>query len=215
VRALELEEARHGGGERQPFRIGGVDAARERVRDAGERLLAQAAPHERGQALVVVPRPPRQDQVEGHAELAAEGEQRRGRHRPRRRRRHQQEPLGQRVQAAVVHDVGAPVVLARADEPVRDPDALAERQAPRLVGDHGVGAALNDEPAAALRPDAAAESVGRLQQDDVEGGAGLRLLDEPVRGRESGDSTADHDDATAAHAARPRTSSASMRRKSG
>src|SRR5262249_6686399 len=129
--------------------------------------------------------------------------------------RHQQESLGQRLQAAVVHHVGAPVALAGADEPVGETDALAERDAPRLVRDHRVGAALDDEPAAALGSEAAAEPVGRLEQDAGGGRARLRVPAQPVRGGEAGNPASHDDDATAAHAARSRTSSASMRRKSG
>ena len=52
VLALQLEESRHGGRERQPFGVRGVDAADERIGDALERLAAEPAAHERGEALV-------------------------------------------------------------------------------------------------------------------------------------------------------------------
>ena len=52
VRALHLEEARHGRGERQALGIGGVDAADERLGDALERLAAEPAADEGGEALV-------------------------------------------------------------------------------------------------------------------------------------------------------------------
>src|SRR5439155_655758 len=40
---LELPETRHGGGERQPLRVGGVDAADERLGHAFERLAPEPA----------------------------------------------------------------------------------------------------------------------------------------------------------------------------
>ena len=74
---------------------------------------------------------------------------------------------------------------------------------------------LEHEAALAFRAEAAAEARRALEQHDVEVGAGARVLDEPVRRGEAGDASAHDHDATAAHAAWSRTTSASMRMKSG
>src|SRR6185369_13228881 len=63
VPPLELEESRHRRRQRELLRIAAVDAADERLRHALERFLAEAAAHERREALVAV-RSAWQDQVE-------------------------------------------------------------------------------------------------------------------------------------------------------
>ena len=75
VAALHLEEARHGGGEREGVGIGGVDAPDERLGHALERLAAEPAAHEGAQALIGIATP-RQHEVQRHAGLAAPGEER-------------------------------------------------------------------------------------------------------------------------------------------
>src|SRR5262249_57505963 len=126
-----------------------------------------------------------------------------------------EEAVGRGMGVRGGHRVRGGLARARADETVREPHPLAQGESPPLVGDHRVGAVLEHEAAVALRAKAAAETRGALEEHDVEGSAGARVLDEPVRRRESGDPAAHDDDAPRGHAACSRTTSASMRTKSG
>jgi hypothetical protein len=208
VAGLHLGEARHGRAQRQRFGVAGVDAARERVGDALERLGAEAASHERGQTFVGVVLPARQHEVEPHAELAREREERRADERPERRRREQQEAVRQRVEMVAARDVGAAVGLARRHEVGAEPHPLAERQRPRLVGDEGVCARLDQEAVVRDRSDRAAEARAGLEQLD-----GAASLDHAERRRDAGDAAPDDRDPR--HPAAPRTTSASMAMNAG
>ena len=176
------------------------------MRDALEGLASEAAADERADALVARPRGARQHEVERHPQLAARREQRREGERTEIRRGEQQKAVGQRRRSALVHDVRAPVRLPRADE--RDAEPLAERDGIRLLGEDRVGAGLDREARRPFGPDRAAETVVRLEQDDV----GRAALDGTVRGREPRDPPTDHGDG--GHGVL-RTTSASRRMKSG
>src|SRR5262245_27658393 len=63
--ALDLEEARHGGGQRKHVRIGSIDAGNQRLRHPLERFAPQPARDESAQALVRIT-PARQHKVHGH-----------------------------------------------------------------------------------------------------------------------------------------------------
>src|SRR5206468_4959570 len=108
----------------------------------------EAAAHEVGEALVGRVRAAREDQVERHAELPAPGEEGGGGKGPKVRRREEQEALRQRLDAAVVYDVRAPLALARADQ--RHAEALAQVHRPALLREQRIGARLDREPAASL-----------------------------------------------------------------
>ena len=54
VAPLHLDKARHRRRHAEAFRVGGVDSAGERLRDAIEHLAPEASRHERVQAFVVV-----------------------------------------------------------------------------------------------------------------------------------------------------------------
>jgi len=195
---------------RSSSRKRGVDAAGERLGHPLERLASEPAAHEVGEALVCG-RAARQDQVERHAELPAPGEEGRGDEGAKVGRREEEEAVRQRLDAAVVDHVGAPLALARADE--RHAEALAQVDGPRLLGQEGVRARLDRETVSPLGRDRAAEPVARLEEHDLAHAA----LDQPVCRREPGHAAAHHGDARAlAHAtAASATTSASMRMKSG
>src|SRR5207245_10747430 len=74
---LELGEARHGGGEAQVVRVGGVDAGDERLGDALERPSTEPSSDARAQALVGG-NPTWQHELERHPELARSGKGTRG-----------------------------------------------------------------------------------------------------------------------------------------
>src|SRR5262249_3306717 len=103
----------------------------------------------------------------------------------------------------------------RADQTIREADPLAQGEPPRLVGDHRVGAMLEQEAAVALGAEAAAETRRALEQHDVEVGAVARMLHQPVRCGEAGDASAHDHDPAPGHVVWSRTTSASMRMKSG
>ena len=184
---LQLEEPRHGGGQRQVIRVGGVDPGDQRLGDALERLVAEAAPDERAQTLVGIPAA-RQDEIERHPELARPREERRGEEGPEARRRQELKAVGQRVQPSPEHDEGATEPVVGPHQPVLDAEPPAERQRPGLLGQEGIGAALDEESVVALGPDRAAEAIGGLEEHEIDRAPALaRPLDRAVRGGESGD----------------------------
>ena len=155
---LELAEPRHRGREREIVGIGRVDPGDERLSDALERLASQSAAHEGPEALVVTGTP-RQDEIEGHAQLAAPRKQTGLDERPELRRRQELEAVGQRVETpgAPDEDLSEPIVGAH--EPVLDAEPPAECQRPRLLRKERIGACLDEESAGALGRDDAAEPV--------------------------------------------------------
>src|SRR3972149_11693104 len=87
----------------------GAGAARpgrgdERLGDLLEGRPAQAPGHEVGRALVAVAGPAREHEVEGHAELPAPGEERRGDEGAEPRRGEEKEALRQGVEPAAAGD---------------------------------------------------------------------------------------------------------------
>ena len=185
---------------RQAVGVRRVDPADQGLRDPLERLAAEPAPDEAAEALVPGGTAARQDQVEPQPELPAPGEDARRQHRPRAGRRQEEEPLRQRVEPSPAHDVGAPKAIVRPPEPGAEPDPLRERQRPRLLGDEGVRAGLEQEAVDALGADRPAQPVGRLEEDEVERpAASPGQLDQAVRRREPGDAASDDDDPERRH----------------
>ena len=84
--ALELEEARHGGGQREHVGIGRIDPRDQRLGHALQGLDAQPPGHEGPQALVGIAAS-RQDEIHRHPELAGPGEESRAKKGPEPRRR--------------------------------------------------------------------------------------------------------------------------------
>src|ERR1700724_3427080 len=78
---FHLDKARQRGVQAELLRIGGVDSAGERLRDALEDLAAEAAAHERRQALVTVAAAARNQRLDRHPRLAERGKQRASQHR--------------------------------------------------------------------------------------------------------------------------------------
>ncbi len=160
---LHLEEARHGGAEREIVGIGGVDAADQRLGDALERLAAQPPPHERAEALVGATPPRGSTRSQRHPELARPREERRREERPEARGREELEAVRQRVEPSAKRHEDAAEAVVGADQPVFHAEPAAERERPRLLGEERVGAALDEEAVAALGLDGAAEAVRLLR----------------------------------------------------
>ena len=207
VLLLEGEEPRHGRREGQAVRVRRVDPPDEWLRHPLERLPPEPPPHEAPEALVPARAPARQDHVQPESELPAPGEDARSQDRPDASGGQEQKPLGQRLEPAPAHDVRAAKAIVRPAEPRPEADALREREGPRLLGDEGVRAGLEQEPVRPLGPDGAAQAAGRFEEDEVERTRRLPgELDQPVRGREPGDAAPDHDDPERRHAPPPRRS---------
>ena len=194
VLPLHLEETRHGGRERERVGIRGVDAADERLRHALQRLAPQASAHEGAQALVGVS-PARQDEIHGHPELAAPGEERRAEQGSQPGGGQELEAVGQRMEAAVEGHEGGAEAIVGADEAVLEADPAAERQRPGLLGDEGVGPGFHEEAVTSLGLHDAAEPVTRLEQRQGDPLSALaRALHRPMGRRQPGDAAADDDE---------------------
>jgi hypothetical protein len=172
--------------------VAGVNSAHQRLDQVFVSRATQATRDEGAQALIGVA-PARQDEVEGHARLAAPGEEGRGEQRRQPGRRHHLEPLGQRMEAPAVHDEGAAVAVVGAEQARLQVEPPAERQRPGLLGDERVRAALHDESIAPLGADVAAQTVGPLEQREVQRAALLaRELHRAVRGGQPRNTSADY-----------------------
>ena len=196
---LELAEARHRRREGKVVGIGRVDAGDQRLGDPLERLAAEPPAHEGAQALVVG-HAPRQDEVEAHAELSRPGEQSRPDERTELRRRQELKSDRQRMQTPGAPHEHLPEAIVGPDQPVLDAEPLAERQRPRLVRQERIGARLDQEPAAPLGRDGAAEPLACLEQRQLQRDRSLASeLDRAVGRREPGDPTADDGELQSSH----------------
>ena len=126
VVALHIREPGHGGGQAEGFRVRGVDAADERLRDTLQDFPAQPSSHERCKALVAVMGAPGYQRFQRHAQLAAPGEHGTLQHRSDPRGGHQQEPLGEWLQRAPVNGVEFQTPLLRRNEAISEAQALTK-----------------------------------------------------------------------------------------
>ena len=164
---LHLREARHGGGERQVVRVGGVDAGDEGLRHPLERLAAEATAHECAEALVGFAAAG-QHEVERHPELARPGEQTRGHEGTQARGCEELKALRQRMERAAPDYEGAAKAIVGPHQPVFQAEPAAERERPRLLRQERVGTAFDEKVVAALGRDGAAEAIARLEHREVE-----------------------------------------------
>ncbi len=133
------------------------------------------------------------------------------------RRDHPGQAFGQRVELVAATYERAGVLRTASDELRFQAELLAEPDSTLLPREEAVGGALDHEPVDVLRQELSAETVRRLDQDDLD------LLEqglEPAGRREPRDPPADDDDSHAAAAAsqdsaRTRTRPASVETKSG
>src|SRR5207245_7559299 len=215
---LELSEPWHRRRQREIVGIGGVDSGDQRLGDALQRLAAESATYEGAQALVVA-HAPRQDEIEGHAQLARPGEETRPDERSKLRRRQELEAIRQRMQTAGAPHEHLSEAIVRRHEPVLDTEPAAERQRPRLFREERVGPRLDEESTGVAGRDGAAAPVARLDERQLELGRSLpRELDGAMRRREPGDSAANDGELYSLHRPppwTPRTRSASIATNSG
>jgi len=108
----------------------------------------------------------------------------------RRKNIHQQNgqhhPFGQGVELPPVEDVDRAQVGVRGHEALAEAELAAQGDALRLLGEHGVRPALEQEAVAGLGADHPAEEGPRLQQE-----VGDLALVEGMGGREARDAAAD------------------------
>ncbi len=203
--ALHLQE--HGEGRLHAHLLGvaGVDAGDDRLGDTRQRLAAEAAADEVGEALVGCDRrgtrpvadrdaATRQHQVEPHAQLARPAHEAAEREGDDARRHHEDDALGQLVQAAAREDEALADVLVRVEQAVADVEPARHLDRPGLLDDRRVRAALDDEPVAAHGVDLAAEARLLLEEDPVDVAAGEPGVLEGTGGAEPRHAAADHGD---------------------
>ena len=108
----------------------------------------------------------------------------------------------------------APEAIVGPDQPVLHAEPPAEGERPRLLGEEGVGPALDEKAVAPLGLDGAAQAIRALEQGQLERPAALaRQLHRPVGGRQPGEPAADDQQL---HDAGPRrTRSASIATNAG
>src|SRR6266404_3641844 len=129
-------------------------------------------------------------------------------------RRQQLKALGQRMQAAAPDHKRAPEAIVGTDQPILQPDPLAQGEGPRLLGQERVGPALDEKAVTLLGLDGAAHPVRALEHGQLERPPLLpRPLPRAVGRGQPGDPRADDDEP---HRSVTRsTRSASMAMKSG
>ena len=203
--ALHVQEHREGRAHAHVLGVARVDAGDDGLGDARQRLLAEAPAHEVAEALVegragCARRPARrraaarQDQVHAHADLARPAHQAAERERHHPRGDHEDDALGQLVQAPARVDEALADVLVAVEEAIGDAELAGGRDRPVLLDDRRVGAALDDEPVAADRVYLAAEAPVLLVEVPVDGRVLRACRLEHARRAQSGHAAADDGD---------------------
>ena len=108
---------------------------------------------------------------------------------------HEHEPVGHHHQLAPGYDVGLALRVVRADELIAQPDLAAEVGSPGLLGEKRIGSGFDQAAVDAVGDEHSTQARAGLEQNVLDGRAGLALFFERVRGREAGDSAADDGDA--------------------
>ena len=198
---LHLEEHGEGGAHAHLLGVAGVDAGDDGLGDARQRLAPEAPPHEVAEALVAVPAgvprraAARQHQVHAHAHLAGPAHQAAEGERHHARGHHEDDALGQLVQAPAREDEALADALVGVLEAVADAEPAGHRDRPVLLDDGRVGAALDDEAVAAHGVDLAAETRLVLVEVPVHGRVGGARVFEDARRSQPGHAAADDGDA--------------------
>jgi hypothetical protein len=189
VLALHFAEPRQRGQQAQLLHVGGIDSAHQRLDQPLENLAAQPPPHERRHALVAIIAARRQEVLEPRAELAHRAQNRRHGHWPHLRRRHHQEPVGQRVEPPLAHHERSPAGWIRLHQLRAKPQPPDQFQPPGLRRDEVVRAQFDLVALLVDRRQDPAKAVLLLIQSDL----ALRgKFHDPVRGRQSRNSSADN-----------------------
>ncbi len=104
---------------------------------------------------------------------------------------HEHEPVWHRHQLALGDDVGLALRVVRADKLVAQPDLAAEIGSPRLLGEKRIGSGFDQAAVDAVGDKHTTEARAGLEQNVLDGSAGLAFFFYRVRGRKAGDSAAD------------------------
>ena len=164
ARSLELAQAREGGEDREPLRVARVDPREERLPQAVDGLLPEAAAQERRDRLVVVPAAAGEHEIEAHAQLAGPEKSRLRSIGSTRVGTASSIPSGSACQLPPVEDVDLPLLGVGRDEALAEAELTAQLDALRLLRQHRVGAGFEQEAALRLGPDHPAEAVARLEE---------------------------------------------------
>jgi hypothetical protein len=99
------------------------------------------------------------------------------------------------VQFAAMNHVRTTEFLPRSDQAIGHAEALAQPQRFGLLGEKGVGSALDDEIVDPFGANGSAEPRACFEQTNVDAPSPVATeLNETMRGRQSRNSTADHGD---------------------
>jgi len=145
VLPLHLQEAGHGRLQAQALGVAPVDSTHQGLRHALQGLTTHPASNEAGQGLVSRVPTSRQDQVQADAQLAQGAQNRRQEERNQARGSQQAKTFRNRHQAAVPNHHGPTIILVGGLDQVFQAQIATQLQARRLVGDHGVRSALQDQ----------------------------------------------------------------------
>ncbi len=173
----------------QFLHVGRIDRAHQRLDQPVERLPAQPAADELGHALVALVAPRRNEILQGGPKFPQRAEDRRDRHRPELRGGHHHETVRQAMQAAAADHERAAAVRIGLHKLARQPQALTQIEAPRHGGDKIVGALLDLVAIAVDGGNDAPQPRASLKKCNLALG---RQFPEPMRGRQPGDSPANH-----------------------
>ena len=188
---FHLPEAGKRGLDAQFLHVGRIDRADQRLDQPVERLPAKPAADELGHALVAVVATRRDEVFQGRPELSQRAEDRRDRHRPKLRGGHHHETVRQAMQPAAANHERAATVRIGLHELARQPQTLAQIEPPRHGGNEIVGALLDLETVAMHGGKDAAQPRTGLKKRHLALG---RQFPEPMRGRQPGNSPANHGD---------------------
>ena len=196
VARFDLRQPREGGPQRQALRVAGMDAGHQRLAEALDRLLTQTPPQERCDRLVAFAAA-RDHEVEGHAQLAAPGEEA-GAEEGSDPARDAEHTFGQGVQPSPAEHVDRAWRAGR-HEALAQSQVTAESDGVRLLGQDRVWAALEKKPLDALGADHS--SPPRLLLEERERHARGR---EVMGGHQPRDAAADDGDGLSGHDERER-----------
>ena len=192
VGLLHVRKHREGAAQAEALRIAGVDAGHQRPGDLVQQLRPHPSAHKTAQALIGVRFVSSHEDLQPHAQLSRPGDQSRPQEGKDHRRGHQHHALGHWMQAAFAEDIGrGRRGMVGADELVAQPELAAQLQRCALLRQERIRAAFDQESVAGVGGDLAAKVAGALQQETV-GVLPCEIL-KGIRGRETGDSTADDD----------------------
>lgn len=197
VFAFEFAEAGEGGGHAHGFGIAAVDAAEEGAGKAVERLLAEMAAGEGGEAFVAVGKAVGEEGFQEHPGFAEGGEEGGGEDGGDFLGDEEFAAGGEGVEAAAVEDGERALGIVGGEEFVFETEFAAEGGGPGFFGEQGVRSALHEAAFEGSGDDFATEMSGGFEEGD----AGVREgFPEFPGGGEAGDAAAENGKGGRSHA---------------